>query len=75
MRYIPIRDQHLTILVRNRDAWRARAEQRFDVEGLIRACVPDAATCDPSIVADALREWFDSFDYGIPAWRLSSQEQ
>ncbi|MCY1260017.1 hypothetical protein [Cupriavidus lacunae] len=75
MRYIPIRDQHLTILARNRDAWRARAERRFDVEDLIRACVPDAATCDPSIVADAIREWFDSFDDGTPTWRLSSQER
>ncbi|WP_231909638.1 hypothetical protein [Cupriavidus nantongensis] len=76
MRYLPIRDQRLNILARNRNAWRTtRAEQRFDVEGLIRACVPDAATCDPRIVADAIREWFDSFDDGIPAWRLSPQEQ
>lgn len=73
MRYIPIRGQHLTILARNRDAWRAPAEQRFDIEDLIRACVPDAATCDPRTVADAIREWFDSFD-GTPIWRLSSQE-
>ncbi|QEZ44923.1 hypothetical protein D2917_12250 [Cupriavidus oxalaticus] len=74
MRYIPIRDQHLTILARNRDAWRVRAE-RLDVEDLIRACVPNAATCDPSIVADAIRERFDSFDDGTPTWRLSSQER
>lgn len=66
MRYIPIRDQHLTILARDSDAWRARAERRFDVEALIWACVPDAATCDPRIVADAIREWFDSFDDDIP---------
>jgi hypothetical protein len=75
MRYIQIHDQHLTFLVRNRDAWRARAERPFDVEDLIRACVPVAAICDPSIVADAIREWFDSFDDGIPTWRLSSQER
>ncbi|MCY1490132.1 hypothetical protein D9M68_238780 [compost metagenome] len=73
MRYIPIRDQHLTILARDPDAWRAWAERPFDVENLIRACVPEAATCDPGIVADAIREWFDSFDDGIPAWWLSSQ--
>jgi hypothetical protein len=65
MRYIPIRDQHLAILASDRDAWRARPEGKFDVEGLIRACVPDAATCDPSVVADAIREWFDSFDDGL----------
>jgi hypothetical protein len=75
MRYIPIRDQHLDILASDRDAWRARVEGRFDVEGLIRACVPDAATCDPSVVADAIREWFDSFDDGIATWRLASQDQ
>ncbi|SOZ99431.1 conserved hypothetical protein [Cupriavidus taiwanensis] len=73
MRYIPIREQHLTILARDRDAWRSRAEKRFDVEDLIRACVPDAAACDPSIVADAIREWFDSFDDGIPTWPQPSQ--
>ncbi len=59
MRFIPIRDLHLAIRARDRDAWRARAEGIFDVEGLILACVPDAATCDPSVVADAIREWFD----------------
>ncbi|WP_029050441.1 hypothetical protein [Cupriavidus sp. amp6] len=75
MRYTSIRDQHLTILARNRDPWRTRAEQRFDVDDLIRACVPDATTCDPSVVADASREWFDSFDDGIPAWRMSSQDR
>lgn len=68
MRYIPIRDQHLTILARIRDACRARAE-RLSVEDLIRACVPGAATCNPGTVADAIR--FDSFDYGIPAWQQS----
>jgi len=66
MRDIPIQDQHLVILASDRDAWRPRVEGRSDVEGLIRACVPDAATCDPSVVADAIREWFDSFDDGIP---------
>ena len=75
MRYIPIRDQHFAHLPRDRDARRAQAEQRFDVEGLILACVPDAATCDPSVVADAIREWFDSFDGGIPTWRLASQDR
>jgi len=75
MRYVPIRNQPLATLARDRDAWRARAERRFDVEGLIRACVPAAATCDPSFVADAIREWFDSFDDGIPAWQLASQER
>ncbi len=75
MRYIPIRDQHLAILARDRDAWRDRAERGFDVESLIWACVPDAATCDPGGVADAIREWFDSFDEGIPTWRLASQDR
>ncbi|SOZ17271.1 conserved hypothetical protein [Cupriavidus taiwanensis] len=75
MRYIPIREQHLAILARNRDAWRARAEPLFDVEDLIRACVPDAAFCDPNTVADAIREWFDSFHDGIPTWQLSSQDR
>jgi len=75
MHYLPIRDQQLTILARSRDAWRARAQQRFDVENLILACVPVATTCDPRIVADAIREWFDSFDDGIPAWTLSSQAE
>ncbi len=73
MRYIPIRNQHLAILACDRDAWRDRAERRFDVEDLIRACVPDAATCDPSFVADAIREWFDSFDDGIPTWTASQE--
>ncbi|QBY55497.1 hypothetical protein E0W60_31220 (plasmid) [Cupriavidus oxalaticus] len=75
MRYIPIRNRHLSILARNRDAWRVRAEGPFDVEGLIRACIPDAATCDPSAVADAIREWFESFDHGIPPWRLPARER
>jgi len=75
MRYIPIRDQYLPILARDRDAWRTRAEQRFDVEDLIRACVPDAANCDPSVVTDAIRECFDSFDGSIPVWRLLSQDR
>lgn len=29
---------------------------------------------DPGVVAEAIREWFDSFDDGISAWRLPSQE-
>lgn len=74
MRYVPIREQHLATLACDRDAWRARAKGSFDVESL-KACVPDAATCDPSVVADAIREWFDSFDDGIPTWRLSSQDR
>ncbi|MGH8645538.1 MAG: hypothetical protein ACREX4_14205 [Gammaproteobacteria bacterium] len=75
MRYTPLRDQHLAILARDRDAWRAQAERRFDVEGLIHACVPDVATCDPSFVADAIREWFDSFEDGIPTWRMPSHDR
>jgi len=75
MHYTSIRDHNLPTLARDRDAWRTRAEQRFDIEDIIRACVPGAATCDPSVVADAIREWFDSFDDGIPAWRLSSQDR
>ncbi|QEZ48758.1 hypothetical protein D2917_31230 (plasmid) [Cupriavidus oxalaticus] len=73
MRYVPIQAQHLTI--RDCDARRARAERRFDIEDLILACVPDAATCDPSIVADAIREWFDSFDDGAALLRRSPQER
>ncbi len=75
MRYTPIRDPHLAILARDRDAWRARADRRFDVEALIQACVPDAATCDPGVVADAIREWFDSFEDGIPTWRMVSLDR
>jgi hypothetical protein len=79
MRYTSIRDPHLAILARDRDrdrdAWRAQAERRFDVEGFILACVPDVATCDPSFVADAIREWFDSFEDGIPTRRMASQDR
>lgn len=72
MRYIPIPDQHLAILARARDAWRERAELRFDVEALIQACVPDTPSCDPGIVADALREWFDLFN-DSPTAQLSEE--
>ncbi|SOY77286.1 conserved hypothetical protein [Cupriavidus taiwanensis] len=73
MRYAPIQDQHLAIPACDR-VWRAQPERRFDVEDLIQACVPDAATCDPSFVADGIREWFDSFGVGIPTWRVASQD-
>ncbi len=67
----PIGDPDLAILARDRDAWRARADRRFDVEVLIQECIPDSATCDPSIVADAIREWFDSFETAFrhSGWR------
>lgn len=71
MRSVPNQDHQLTITACDR----AMPGERLDVEDLIRACVPDAATCDPSVVADAIREWFDCFDYGIPAWEQSSQER
>ncbi|MGN5477630.1 hypothetical protein ACTMU2_14075 [Cupriavidus basilensis] len=71
MRYLPIRDKHHAILACHRDAWQATVDRRLDVEDFIEACVPDAAVCDPRVVADAIREWFDSMADGIPAWRLS----
>ncbi|KAF7962430.1 hypothetical protein AWV80_21845 [Cupriavidus sp. UYMU48A] len=27
------------------------------------------------VVADAIREWFDSFEVGIPTWRMASQDR
>ncbi|SOZ38002.1 conserved protein of unknown function (plasmid) [Cupriavidus neocaledonicus] len=68
------RSTTLTIVARNRDAWRPRAERLFGVD-LIRPCVPNADTCDPSVMADAIREWFDSFDDGIPIWQQASHGQ
>ncbi|WP_154676081.1 hypothetical protein [Cupriavidus nantongensis] len=52
MRYIPTQDEQLG----------------FDVEAFIRACVPGGPSCDPGLVADAIREWFDSFDDGPVSW-------
>lgn len=74
MRFIPVPRNHFAILARSRDAWRALALERFDVDRLILSCVPQGASCDPSVVADALREWFEAFEEGTAAPGLFAEE-
>lgn len=44
---------------RLRLAWRAWLLRQIDVEELILSCVPSGRPCDPEMVADAIREYFE----------------